>query len=97
MGETASWLGQIIHEMSVAQLGDLLYFATAARCLPSANATGAHVTFVHAPNATDDHLPISHTCFNTVDLPLYSSLEVLRTKLLHAMDASLRQGGFQLG
>ena len=35
LGETAGWLRQIIEEMSAVQLGDLLFFATAARCLQS--------------------------------------------------------------
>jgi hypothetical protein len=35
---------------------------------------------------TDDiHLPVSHTCFNVLDLPGYSSKEILKSKLLEAI------------
>jgi E3 ubiquitin-protein ligase HERC2 len=36
-------------------------------------------------NAGDDKLPISHTCFFSIDLPNYSSFEVMRTKLLFSI------------
>ncbi|CAF1110554.1 unnamed protein product [Adineta steineri] len=43
---------------------------------------------------TDDiHLPVSHTCFNVLDLPSYSSKEVLKTKLI---DAIQHNQGFNL-
>ena len=32
-----------------------------------------------------DKLPIAHTCFNTLDLPDYDSIDVLRDKLLFAI------------
>lgn len=35
---------------------------------------------------TDDiHLPVSHTCFNILDLPAYSSKEILKEKLQEAI------------
>ncbi len=34
----------------------------------------------------DIHLPVSHTCFNILDLPAYSSKEILRRKLLEAIE-----------
>lgn len=36
-------------------------------------------------NAKDESLPISHTCFFSIDLPPYSSYEILRAKLLYAI------------
>lgn len=36
-------------------------------------------------NRGDSHLPQSHTCFFTLDLPNYSSEAVLRAKLLYAV------------
>jgi len=35
---------------------------------------------IHALRAGDDKLPISHTCFFSLELPNYSSYEVLRKK-----------------
>lgn len=34
----------------------------------------------------DDYLPVSHTCFNLLDLPKYTDKETLRSKLIHAID-----------
>lgn len=34
----------------------------------------------------DEHLPVSHTCFFSIDLPNYSSYEVLRERLLYAIN-----------
>lgn len=33
----------------------------------------------------DLYLPVSHTCFFTVDLPRYSTKEILKTKLKYAI------------
>jgi len=36
-------------------------------------------------NVDEQHLPVAHTCFNLLDLPSYSSREMLRRKLLQAI------------
>ena len=35
---------------------------------------------------SDSHLPVSHTCFFQLDLPNYSSEEVMKKKLSIAME-----------
>jgi len=37
------------------------------------------------PTASDQLLPVAHTCFFTIDLPDYSSYDILRSKLLFAI------------
>lgn len=34
----------------------------------------------------DDYLPVSHTCFNLLDLPKYTDKEILKSKLIQAID-----------
>lgn len=34
----------------------------------------------------EDYLPVAHTCYNLLDLPKYSSKEVLRARLTQALD-----------
>lgn len=34
---------------------------------------------------TDISLPLSHTCFFTIDIPAYSSAEILYNKILYAI------------
>ena len=36
-------------------------------------------------NITPDHLPVAHTCFPTLDMPLYDSEEQLAQKLGQAI------------
>lgn len=35
--------------------------------------------------SSDSHLPVAHTCFNVLDLPVYHTKEKLRYKLLQAI------------
>lgn len=94
---TPRWIPRALTQMSAEQIGDFLYFVTAARCLPSSAQTSGRGTllFVGAPGMSADHLPVSHTCFATIDLPIYPSFEVFQAKLLEAMTLSAQQGGFQ--
>jgi len=39
-------------------------------------------------NVDGRYLPVAHTCFNLLDLPTYSSREILRRKLLQAIKHS---------
>jgi len=34
------------------------------------------------------HLPVAHTCFNLLDLPLYPDLETMRKKMHQAIENS---------
>ncbi len=36
----------------------------------------------------EDFLPVAHTCFNLLDLPKYTKKEVVKSKLLTAIDQS---------
>jgi len=42
-------------------------------------------TINYLSTASDESLPISHTCFFSIDLPNYSTLEVLKRKILYAI------------
>lgn len=34
----------------------------------------------------EDFLPVAHTCFNLLDLPKYTCKEILKAKLIQAID-----------
>ena len=40
----------------------------------------------HSSGSADMYFPIAHTCFFSVDMPAYSSLDVMYQKLLWAMN-----------
>lgn len=42
-----------------------------------------------------DHLPFSHTCFNTLDLPDYPSKEILKEKLTVAIVNAKDGSGYE--
>ncbi|KAJ2520542.1 hypothetical protein H4217_001978 [Coemansia sp. RSA 1939] len=76
----------------VGEFGDdlkrkLLFFATSSDRVPIGGLS--KLQFVIAKNGGDsDRLPTSHTCFNVLLLPEYSSLEKLRERLLTAIHNS---------
>jgi E3 ubiquitin-protein ligase HUWE1 len=49
---------------------------------------------IHRIYGGDDRLPTAHTCFNQLDLPSYSSEEVLRSRLLLALREGSEGFGF---
>ena len=37
-------------------------------------------------NSPDQYFPVAHTCFNDLELPRYSSVDVMKTKILWAIE-----------
>lgn len=65
----------------------LLFFATSSDRVPIGGLSKLH--FVIAKNGGDsDRLPTSHTCFNVLLLPEYTTLDKLRERLLTAIHNS---------
>ena len=46
-------------------------------------------TLVLVVSRHPDSLPIAHTCFNRIDIPLYPSREVFSAKLTQAIDETM--------
>ena len=49
---------------------------------------------IHKAGGSQHLLPTAHTCFNQLDLPQYSSEEILREKLLIAIKEGSEGFGF---
>jgi len=41
---------------------------------------------IQSTHGGDQFLPVAHTCFNLLDLPLYRDIETLRSKLMYAIE-----------
>lgn len=41
---------------------------------------------IQSTGGGEEYLPVSHTCFNLLDLPKYTDKETLRSKLIQAID-----------
>lgn len=80
-----SWLWIMLRKFDSISQGKLLLFVTGTSCVPL---DGYDPPF----NITDgedmalDSLPKAHTCFNQIVLPLYSSYEVMRERVLFAIN-----------
>lgn len=85
------WFWQALRSFSQAELRSILRFVTGSPSVPSEGfrhlrSRGQICLFTINCNrfANVASLPIAHTCFNTIDLPLYPDYERLRAKLLQA-------------
>eukprot|EP00854_Cymbomonas_tetramitiformis_P002769 gene2769-3550_t len=91
------WLQAAVRTMSPAELVMLLRFATGSSRMQHGgklaccrNGTRCKITVQFFDHITMDHLPQSHTCDYTVDMPHYPDFVSLREKLI---DAIYQNGG----
>ncbi|KAL8681792.1 MAG: hypothetical protein Q9186_002107 [Xanthomendoza sp. 1 TL-2023] len=91
---------QVMSELSVAERREFLQFVTGSPKLPIGGFKNLTPMFTvvckpsEAPYTSDDFLVSVMTCANYVKLPDYSSLEILRKRLLTAIHEG--QGAFHL-
>lgn len=85
------WFWTVVEEFSQDDKRKLLHFATGSDKVPyggfaNLKANGNRSKFkIQIIISDSTHLPIAHTCFNTIDLPQYTSKDNLREKLLQAI------------
>lgn len=93
------WFWEIVGSMDNEQRRKLLKFATGLSSPPLkgfAYLSGRNGIFpfrIIMKEANDMKLPSSHTCFNQLDLPQYSSKKIMKAKLLMAIE----QESFEIG
>ena len=83
------WFWQIVNEMDQSDRAQLLQFVTGTSKVPlegfgKLQGMSGITRFTIQRAAGTDRLPIAHTCFNQLDLGDYTSLEVMREKMLLA-------------
>ena len=81
----ATWLWTTIEEMSAEERCMFLLFVTGSGAVPAGGFAHMARRIAIVASGDPDALPISHTCFNALELPLYPSREMLRDKLLYAI------------
>ena len=72
----------VFHDFDVTKKKKFLLFLTGSDKVPI---TGLKI-IIQSVKLGDTHLPVAHTCFNLLDLPQYSSTNVMRTKLSTAIN-----------
>eukprot|EP01105_Mastigella_eilhardi_P021763 TRINITY_DN529_c2_g4_i1.p1 TRINITY_DN529_c2_g4~~TRINITY_DN529_c2_g4_i1.p1 ORF type:complete len:3442 (-),score=904.70 TRINITY_DN529_c2_g4_i1:98-9571(-) len=93
------WFWSAAREMNPQERAELLQFVTGSSKVPLdgfAALSGMHgiTRFSIHKTYRADGLPTAHTCFNQLDLPEYSSYEVLRRCLLTAVREGCEGFGF---
>jgi E3 ubiquitin-protein ligase HUWE1 len=86
------WFWSAVEEFSQSERAKLLHFATGTSRVPfggfaNLRSNGVETNFRISRSYDDtSSLPSSHTCFNRLDLPDYPSYEILKSKLLLAIN-----------
>merc|ERR1711991_592449 len=84
------WLWQVLDEMTQDERALFLQFVWSRTRLPvSSSQMIMKFKIQAAPDSVnekpDEHLPLAHTCFFSISVPRYSSKEILRSKLIYAI------------
>lgn len=84
------WFWQVLREFSCEERNAFLRFVWGRSRLPAVEKEFPQRFKLQSFNkmvsgSVDKFLPISHTCFFSVEMPRYSSAQVLRERLLYAM------------
>ncbi|ETW03894.1 hypothetical protein H310_04319 [Aphanomyces invadans] len=89
------WFWEIVTECTPAERGDLLRFITSCSRQPllGFKQLSPWICIQQVRVQDDDRLPSSATCMNLLKLPTYSTKEIMRAKLLYAIQA---KAGFEL-
>eukprot|EP01102_Stenamoeba_stenopodia_P008226 TRINITY_DN234_c0_g3_i1.p1 TRINITY_DN234_c0_g3~~TRINITY_DN234_c0_g3_i1.p1 ORF type:complete len:527 (-),score=97.83 TRINITY_DN234_c0_g3_i1:1076-2656(-) len=82
----ATWFWEVVEEFDNHQRALIFHFATGTGRLLSFEHLNPPFTLYGLPNAGVDALPYGHTCFNRLDFPYYQSKDVMRQKLLAAIN-----------
>ncbi|VUZ55010.1 unnamed protein product [Hymenolepis diminuta] len=75
----------LINECTLQEKKNFLRFLTGCDRMPIFGVTDVKIT-IQPNNSGDEFLPVAHTCYNILDLPKYSSKEILATKLKQAIE-----------
>jgi len=79
------WFWSVVERMSNMERQDLVYFWTSSPALPASEEGFQPMPTITIRPADDAHLPTANTCISRLYIPLYSSKQILRTKLLLAI------------
>lgn len=97
------WLFKALHSFTSEERQLFLRYVWGRNRLPTTESDWtSSFTINRMHGASDETLPVAHTCFFSIDLPSYSSYAILRRKLLYAIqncqaidiDFSPSTGGF---
>jgi len=83
---------KVFHELSLEAKKKFLLFLTGSDRIPIMGMRALHLV-IQSTSGGEEYFPVAHTCFNLLDLPVYTSEEVLKDKLNAAIEHNV---GFSL-
>ena len=92
------WFWKVVHSYPAEKRIRLLQFVTGSSKLPLngfrdlQGSDGPRKFTIEKTAAPISHLPVSHTCFNRLDLPSYPSMEILVKRLDKSLENILGFG-----
>jgi hypothetical protein len=86
--QVVRWFWEVVHALPEDQKKKLLHFATGSDRAPIGGLKNLSLVIQRSGGDGDDRLPSSHTCFNHLLLPNYSTKEILAARLAIALDNS---------
>ncbi|XP_064173088.1 probable E3 ubiquitin-protein ligase HERC4 isoform X1 [Anguilla rostrata] len=82
---TIKFFWEVFHELPLEKKKQFLLFLTGSDRIPILGMKNLALV-IQPTGGGDQYLPVAHTCFNLLDLPKYSSKEVLEEKLIQAIN-----------
>jgi len=81
-----SWFWEILEEFTSDQRALVLQFATGSNKIMDFASLYPRFTLYSLGAGKDALLPLGHTCFNRMDIPLYTTKDVMKAKLEKAIE-----------
>uniref|UniRef100_A0A4X2LDV3 HECT and RLD domain containing E3 ubiquitin protein ligase 4 n=1 Tax=Vombatus ursinus TaxID=29139 RepID=A0A4X2LDV3_VOMUR len=82
---TIKMFWEVFHELPLEKKKQFLLFLTGSDRIPILGMKSLKLV-IQSTGGGEAYLPVSHTCFNLLDLPKYTEKETLRSKLIQAID-----------
>ncbi|XP_008842859.1 probable E3 ubiquitin-protein ligase HERC3 isoform X2 [Nannospalax galili] len=76
---------ETFHEFPLEKKKKFLLFLTGSDRIPIYGMASLQIV-IQSTATGEEYLPVAHTCYNLLDLPKYSSKEILRARLTQALD-----------
>ncbi|XP_022368074.1 probable E3 ubiquitin-protein ligase HERC3 isoform X2 [Enhydra lutris kenyoni] len=82
---TVKLFWETFHEFPLEKKKKFLLFLTGSDRIPIYGMASLQIV-IQSTASGEEYLPVAHTCYNLLDLPKYSSKEILRARLTQALD-----------
>nr|XP_021505907.1 probable E3 ubiquitin-protein ligase HERC3 isoform X4 [Meriones unguiculatus] len=76
---------ETFHEFPLEKKKKFLLFLTGSDRIPIYGMASLRIV-IQSTATGEEYLPVAHTCYNLLDLPKYSSKEIMRARLTQALD-----------